>query len=151
MISETRCNNGAINYADIDRLADTGDRYFVAYKKSTRAKKMVELTKMADDVERAQKQGKFGEWKQKREELKEAVVAKERERKAFVEALHDPQRQRNTLDTYGSALIELLSEMTTDAVDQKKRGVARKLEAAISELHEVLDAAEDALHELGKR
>ena len=147
---ESKSNNGVITYAEIDRLADRGDRINMAYKKSTRAKKMVELCKMANDVERAQKQGKFGEWKQKREELKEAVVAKEQERKAFVEPLHDRQRQRNTLDTYGSALIKLLSEMTTDAVDQKKRGVARKLEAAISELHDVIDAAEEALDELGK-
>lgn len=145
-----RCNNGAISYAEIDRLADAGDNINMAYKKSTRAKKMVELTKMANDVERAQKQGKFGEWKQKREELKEAVVAKEQERKAFVEALHDPQRQRNTLDTHGSSLIELLDELVADAVAAKKRGVARKLEAAITELHDVLDAVEEALDELAK-
>jgi hypothetical protein len=45
---------------------------------------------MADAVERAQKQAEFGEWKQKREELKEAVAAKEQERKAFVETRQDP-------------------------------------------------------------
>ena len=147
---ESKSNNGVITYAEIDRLADRGDRINMAYKKSTRAKKMVELCKMANDVERAQKQGKFGEWKRKREELKEAVVAREHERKAFVEALHDPRRQRDTLNALGPALIELLSELTNDAVGAKKRGVAKKLETAIAELHDVIDAAEDALHELGK-
>jgi hypothetical protein len=117
-------HNGAIGYAEIDALADRGDRLFVAYKNTT--------PKNSDAEEIA--------------ELKRL----EREEAAFIKALHDPSRQRHALYTYGSNLIELLSEMVNDAVDQKKRDVARKLEAAISELHDVTDAAEDALDELGK-
>jgi len=74
----------------------------------------------------------------------------EGEEAAFIKALHDPSRQRHALYTYGSNLVELLSELANDAVDQKKCGVARKLEAAISQLHDAIDATEDALDELGK-
>jgi len=74
----------------------------------------------------------------------------EREEAAFIKALHNPSRQRHALYTYGSNLVELLSELTNDAADKGKRKTARKLEAAISELHDVIDTAEDALSELGK-
>ena len=47
-------------------------------------------------------------------------------------------------------MIELLDEMVNDGIEAKKHDVARKLEAAISELHDVIDAAEDALDALGK-
>jgi hypothetical protein len=74
----------------------------------------------------------------------------EREEANFTKALHDPSRQRHALYTYGSNLVELLSELPDDAVDKGERKTVRKLEVAISRLHDVIDWAEDALDELAK-
>jgi len=74
----------------------------------------------------------------------------EREEAAFIKALHDPSRQRHALYTYGSNLVELLSELANAAADKGKRETARKLEAAISQLHDAIDATEDALDELAE-
>ena len=54
------------------------------------------------------------------------------------------------LDTHGSMLIELASEICNDAVDAGNSKVARRDEAAISSIHDALDALQDALNELGK-
>jgi hypothetical protein len=54
------------------------------------------------------------------------------------------------LDVYGSNLVELAGELCNDAIGAGKRKTARKLEGAISRLHDVIDAAEDALDELAK-
>jgi len=86
----------------------------------------------------------------KSEAEKAAELERYKRELAFIKAFNDPRRQRQTLDTLGPALVEALSEMVNDATDQKKRDVARKLEAAISQLHEVIDAAEDALDDLAK-
>jgi hypothetical protein len=85
--SETKCNNGGISYAEIDRLANAGDQLFMAYKKSTKT-----TAPKGSDAEKAIA------------ELKRL----EREEAAFVKALHDPGRQRHALYTYGSNLVELL-------------------------------------------
>ena len=112
----------------MNALADRGDKLFMAYKKSTKT------SAPKDDAEKPIPE-------LKRLERKEA---------AFIKALHDPRRQRHALYTYGSNLVELLSELANDAVDKGERKTVRKLEAAISRLHDVIDAAEDALDELGK-
>ena len=80
-----------------------------------------------------------------------AVLKKwERTKAAFVKAHFDPARQRYTLDTYGSGLIELASEICTDAVDKGKPKVARKVEGAISKIHDALDTLRGALDKLAK-
>src|SRR5215471_4149107 len=111
--------------SEIDRLADAGDKLIVAYKKPVRA-----TTPKKSDAEKA------------------AELERYKRERAFIRAFNDPRRQRHTLDTLFPALVEALSEMVNDATDQKKRDVARKLEAAISQLHDVIDAAEDALDDL---
>ena len=47
-------------------------------------------------------------------------------------------------------MVELLSELANDALNKGNRKTVRKLEGAISRLHDVIDAAEDALDELAK-
>jgi hypothetical protein len=107
--------NGVISNALIDRLAGAGDKLFMAHKKSARA-----TAPKGSDAEKPIA------------ELKRL----EREEAAFVKALHDPSRRRHALYTYGSNLVELLSELANDAVDKGRRKTARKLEAAISRLDE---------------
>src|SRR5262249_28883738 len=74
-------------------------------------------------------QGDYGTWKQKREQLKEALAARKREEAEFVRQLHDLERQRRDLDDLGNSLT-------------------RKLEYMISQIHHVLDALEDAQRQL---
>jgi hypothetical protein len=130
---------GEIDDAELDKLANAGDRLNMAQRTAQekqvrkagqpRPKKITELTKLADDVERAETKGQYGEWKQKREELKEALKAMEQEKAAFTKRLHDPQRQRNMLDDLGNQLIELAREIANVAVDKGQPAVARKVEA----------------------
>jgi hypothetical protein len=76
-----------------------------------------------------------------------AVLKKwEQTKAAFVKAHFDPARQRYTLDTYGSGLIELASEICTDAVDKGNP----KVDGAISKIHDALDTLRGALDELTK-
>ena len=86
----------------------------------------------------------------KSEAEKAAELEKYKRERAFIKAFNDPRRQRHTLDTLGPALIELAGEICTDAINAKRRDVAETVEAAISEIHDALDALQDALNELGK-
>jgi hypothetical protein len=75
---------------------------------------------------------------------------REEAKAAFIKQHFDPARQRYTLDIYGANLIELASEICTDAVDKGKPKVARKVEGAISKIHDALDTLRGALDELAK-
>jgi hypothetical protein len=124
--------------ATIDQLADRGDKVNMRTKKDAPAT----APKSGDAV------------KANAVALQKAhaiALQKAWDRKAdSTEEHHAPNRQRNTLNALGPALVELLDELVTDAVDQKKRDVAENLESAISGLHDVIDDAQNALDELGK-
>lgn len=109
-----------------------------------------ELCKLGDEVERAANQGDYGTWKQKREQLKEALAARKREEAEFVRPLQDPERRQRDLDEAGISLLAIASDLVSDAADKGKPAVARKLEHAISQLHDALDTLEDAQQQLVK-
>jgi hypothetical protein len=111
---------------------------------------IAELCKLGDEVEGAANQGNYGTWKQKREQLKEALAARKREEAEFVRRLQDPERRQRDLDDTGISLLAIASDLVSDAVDKSKPAVARKLEHAISQLSDALDTLEDAQQQLVK-
>jgi hypothetical protein len=119
-----------ISNADLDKLADAGDQYFMAHNKSAKA---ATPKKTAEE---------------KREALKALLEAKKREHEAFLEALHDPKRKWTALDVCGSNLIELAGDYRDDAIDAGERKLARKIDAAISGIQDALDVLEAAHHQL---
>jgi hypothetical protein len=76
--------SSSISHAEIDRLADSGDKSFVAHKRSARG-----AAPQGSDAEKA----------------KAVAVQKAWNRKlaAFAKVHFDPKRQRHTLDTLGPA------------------------------------------------
>jgi hypothetical protein len=128
--SETTRRNGMTSDADLDKLADAGDRFIVRTKKAARVTTPKKMTE------------------QKREALKALLEAKRREHEAFIEALHDPKRKWNVLDVCGSNLVELAGDIRDDAIDKGQRKLARKVDAAISSIQDGLDVLEAAHHRL---
>ena len=108
---------------------------------------IAELCKLGDEVECATNQGDYGTWKQKREQLKEALAARKREEAG---RLQDPERRQRDLDDTGISLLAIASDLVSDAADRGKPAVARKLEHAISQLYDALDTLEDAQQQLVK-
>ena len=99
---------------------------------------IAELCKLGDEVERVANQGDCRRWKQKREQLKEALAARKREEAEFVRRLQDPERRQRDLDETGMSLLAIASDLVSDAAAKGKPAVARKLEHAISQLYDRL-------------
>src|SRR5215469_5248857 len=105
---------------------------------------IAELCKLGDEVEGAANQGDYGTWKQKREQLKEALAARKPEEAEFARRFQDPERRQRDLDETGFSLLAIASDLVSDAADKGKPAVARKLEHAIGQLCDALDTLEDA-------
>jgi hypothetical protein len=72
-------------------------------------------------------------------QLREALEQHKREEAAWKAWFASPQRQRDQLDRFGNGLIELASGIVDDALKQDNRALARKIEAAITRLHDESD------------
>ena len=111
---------------------------------------LAELEALADDVERANMKGDYAVWKKKREQLKNALARKERERAALLQGYYDPQRRQTDLNQLVSHLLGLCDELRDEARDQGKTALRQRAQQVTDTMFEVFEELDAINHELAK-